>query len=76
MKTPLLKPEIYNKVNGSATSRDKCAQRKQKLLVNSTIPIVKAVVALKGLEHDAHDKVPRYIKRKLRDVSPLLHKSL
>ena len=69
MKTPLLNPEIYNKVNDSATSRDKGAQRKQRLLVKSTIPLVKAVVALKGLEHDAQDKVPRDIKRKLQ-MSP------
>ena len=69
MKTPLLNPEIYNKVNDSATSRDKGAQRKQRLLVRSTIPLVKAVVALKGLEHDAQDKIPRDIKRKLHDVS-------
>ena len=33
-------------------------------------------MALKGLEHDAQDKIPRDIKRKLQDVSPLLHKSL
>ena len=75
MKT-LLNPEIYNKVNDSAKSRDKGAQRKQSLLFKSTIPLVKAVVALKGLEHDAQDKIPRDIKRKLQDVSPLLHKSL
>ena len=66
---PLLNPQIYNKVNDSATSRDKGAQWKQRLLVKSTIPLVKAVVALKGL------KIPRD-KRKLQDVSPLLHKSL
>ena len=72
----MLNPEIYNKVNDSATSGNKGAQRKQRLLVNSTIPLVKAVAALKGLEHDAPDKIPRDIKRKLRDVSPLLHKSL
>ena len=54
MKTPLLNPEMYNKVNDSATSRDKGAERKQRLLVKSTIPLVKAVVALKGLEHDTH----------------------
>ena len=75
-KNPLLNSEIYNKVNDSASSRDKGAQRKQRLLVKSTIPLVKAVVALKGLEHDAHDKIPRGIKRKLQDVSPFLHKSL
>ena len=75
MKTPLLNPEIYNKVNDSATSRDKGAKRKQRLLVKSTIPLIKAVVALKGLEHDAQDNIPRDIKRKLQDVSPLLHKS-
>ena len=75
MKTLLLNPEIYNKANDSATSRDKGAQRKQRLLFKSTIPLVKAVVALKGLEHDAPDKIPRDIKRKSRDVSPLLHKS-
>ena len=67
---PLLNPQIYNKVHDSATSRDKGAQWKQRLLVKSTIPLVKAVVALKGL------KIPRDIKRKLQDVSPLLHKSL
>ena len=33
-------------------------------------------MALKGLEHDAQDKIPRDIKRKLQDVSQLLHKSL
>ena len=33
-------------------------------------------MALKGLEHDAQDKIPREIKRKLQCVSPLLHKSL
>ena len=66
----MLNPEIYNKVNDSATSRDKGAQWKQRLLVKSTIPLVKAAVALKGL------KIPRDIKRKLQDVSPLLHKSL
>ena len=68
MKT-LLNPEIYNKVNDSAKSRDKGAQRKQSLLFKSTIPLVKAVVALKGLEHDAQDKIPRDIKRKLQ-MSP------
>ena len=76
MKTPLLNPEIYNKVNDSATSRDKAAQRKQRFLFTSTIPLVTVVVALKGLEHDAQDKIPRDIKRKLQDFSPLLHKSL
>ena len=73
---PLLNPEICNKLNDSATSRDKGEQRKQRLLVKSTIPLVKAVVALKGLEHDAQDKIRRDIKRKLQDISPLLHKSL
>ena len=72
MKTSMLNPEIYNKVNDSATSRHKGAQRKQRLLVNSTIPLVKAVAALKGPEHDAQDKIPRNIKRKLQDVCPLL----
>ena len=71
----MLNPEIY-KINDCATSRDKSAQRKQRLLVKSTIPLVKAVVALKGLEHDAQDKIPRDFKRKLQDVSPLIHKSL
>ena len=33
-------------------------------------------MALKGLEHNARDKIPKNIKRKLQDVSPLLHKSL
>ena len=33
-------------------------------------------MALKGLEHDAQDKIPRDIKKKLQDVSQLLHKSL
>ena len=33
-------------------------------------------MALVGLEHDAQDKIPRDVKRKLQDVSPLLHKSL
>ena len=61
MKTPLLNPEIYKKVSDSATSRDKGAQQKQRILVKSTIPLVKAVVALKGLEHDAQDKFPRHI---------------
>ena len=69
MKTPLLNPEIYNKINDSATSRDKSAQQKQRLLVKSTIRIVKAVVALRGLEHDAQDKIPRDIKWKLQ-MSP------
>ena len=32
-------------------------------------------MALKGLEHDAQDKIPRDIKKKLQDVSQLLHKS-
>ena len=76
MKTPLLNPEIYNKVNDSATSRHKGAQWKQRFLVKYTIPLIKAVVALKGLEHDAQDKTPRGIKRKLQGVSPLLHNSL
>ena len=58
MKTPLLNPEIYNKINDSATSTDKSAQQKQRLLVISTMPLVKAVVALKGLEHDAQDILP------------------
>ena len=47
METPLLNPEIYNEINNSATSRGKGAQRKQRIFVKSTIPIVKAVVALK-----------------------------
>ena len=76
MKTPLLNPEIYNKANNSTTSRDKGAQRKQRLLVKSTTPLIKAGVALKGLEYDAQDKIPRDIKRKLQDISQLLHKSL
>ena len=50
-------------------------EQNETLLVKSTIPLIKAVVALKGLEHDAQDKMPRDIKRKLQDVSPLLHKS-
>ena len=33
-------------------------------------------MAIKGLEHDAQDKIPRDIERKLQDVSQLLHKSL
>ena len=73
---PLLNPEICNKLNDSATSRDKGEQRKQRLLVKSTIPLVKAVVALKGLEHDAQDKIPSNTKRKLQDVDPLLYKNL
>ena len=76
MKTPLLNPEKYNKVNDSATSRNKGAQRKQRLLDKSTMPLEKAAVALKGLEYDTQDKIPRDIKRKLQDVSPLLHISL
>ena len=39
----------------------------------SIIPLVKAAVAFKGLEHHVQDKI---MKRKLRDVSPILHKSL
>ena len=72
-------PPIDTKLAGvldSATSRDKGAQRKQRLLDKSTIPLIKAVVSLKGLEHDAEDKIPRDIKKKLQDVSLLLHKSL
>ena len=76
MKTTLLNPELCNKVNDSATSKDKGAHWKQRLLVKSTVPLVKAVVALKGQEHDAQDKILRDIKRKLQDVFPLLHKSL
>ena len=75
MKT-LLNPEMYNKVNDTAKSRDKGAKRKQRLLFKSTIPLVKAVVALKGLEHDAQDKIPSNTKRKLQDVYPLPYKSL
>ena len=52
MKTPLLNPEKYNKVNDSATSRNKGAQRKQGLLDKSTMPLEKAAVAFKGLEYD------------------------
>ena len=63
-------PEIYNKVNDSVARTDKVTQRK------STIPFMKAVVALKGLEHDTQDKIPRNIKRKLQDVSLLLLKHL
>ena len=74
MKTTLLNPEICNKVNDSATSKDKGAHWKQRLLVKSTIPLVKATVALKELEYDAQDKILRDIKRKLQDVFPLLHK--
>ena len=69
MKTPLLNPEIYNNINDCTRSRDKSAQRKQRLLVKSAIPLVKAVVALKGLEHDVQDKIPKDIKRKLQ-MSP------
>ena len=75
-KTPFLNPEICNKVNDSATSRDKGAQRKKRFLVKSTILLIKVAVALKELEHDTKDKIPRDIKRKLQDVAPLLHKSL
>ena len=73
METPLLNPEICSKVNDCATSRDKGAQWKQRLLVTSIIVLVKVVVALKGLENHVQDKI---MKRKLRDISPLLHKSL
>ena len=66
MKTPLLNPEIHSKINDSTKSRDKSAQRRQRLLVKSTIPLAKAVVVLKGLEHDAQDKIPSDIKRKLQ----------
>ena len=76
MKTTLLNLELCNKVNDSPTSKDKGAHWKQRLLVKSTVPLVKAVVALKGQEHDAQDKILRDIKRKLQDVFPLLHKSL
>ena len=69
MKPPLLNPEIYNKVNDSATSRDKGAQWKQRLLVKSTIPLIKVVISLKGLEHYPQDKIPSHVKRKLQDVS-------
>ena len=75
-KTPFLNPEICNKINDSATSRDKGAQRKKRFLVKSTILLIKVAVALKELEHDTKDKIPRDIKRKLQDVSPLPHKSL
>ena len=61
METPLLNPEIYNEINNSATSRGKGAQRKQRILLKSTMLIVKAVVALKNLEHDTHFKIPRDI---------------
>ena len=73
MKPPLLNPEIYHKVNDSATSRDKGAQWKQRLLVKSTIALIKAVVSLKGQEHYPQNKIPSDLKRKLQDVSPLLH---
>ena len=76
MNISLLNPEIYNKVNDFAISRDKGAQRKQRLLVKSTIPLIKVVVALKGLKHDAQDKISRNIIRKLQDASPFLHKSV
>ena len=76
MKTTLLNLELCNKVNDSATRKDKGAHWKQRLLVKSIVPLVKAVVALKGQEHDAQDKILRDIKRKLQDVFPLLHKSL
>ena len=46
MKTSLLNPEIYNKVNEYAISRDKDAQRKERFLVKSTIPLKKTAVAL------------------------------
>ena len=46
MKTSLLNPEIYNKVNEYAISRDKDAQRKERFLVKSTIPLIKTAVAL------------------------------
>ena len=42
----------------------------------SPIPVAKAVVALKRLEHDAKDKIPKDIKKKLQYVTPLLHKIL
>ena len=76
MNTSLLNPEIYNKVNDFAISRDKGAQRKQRLLVKSTIPLIKVVVAFKGLKHDAQDKISKDIIRKLQDASPFLHKSV
>ena len=69
----LLQPQRHS---DSATSRDKGAQRKQRLLDKLTIPLVKAVVALKGLKHDAQDKISRNTKRKLQDVYPPLHKTL
>ena len=75
-KTSLLNLEIHNKVNDPATNRDKFAQRKQRLVIESTIPLVKAAVALKELECDTQDKIPRDIKSKLQDVSPFLHKCL
>ena len=75
MKSSLLNPEIYNKVNDSATSRDSCTAEARRLLFKSTIPLVKVVVALKELEHDTQDTITRDVKRKLHDVSPLLHKN-
>ena len=67
---------MYNKVNDSTTNTDKDAQRKQRLHVKSTIPLVKVDVALKELEYDTQNKISKDIKRKLQDVSPILHKSL
>ena len=72
MKSSLLNPEIYNKVNDSATSRDSCTAEARRLLFKSTIPLVKVVVALKELEQDT---ITRDVKRKLHDVSLLLLKN-
>ena len=69
----LLQPQRHS---DSGTSRDKGAQRKQRLLDKLTIPLVKAVVALKGLKHDAQDKISMNTKRKLQDVYPPLHRTL
>ena len=76
MKASLLNPEIYNKLIDSARTRYKGAQRKLRLLVKCTTPLMKAVAALKELEHSTQDKIPREIKRKLLDASPILHESL
>ena len=76
LTTSLLNYEIYNKINDSATSRDKGAQRKRRQGAQSTIPFVKSVVVMKKLEHNTQHEIPRDISTKLQDVSALRHKSL
>ena len=47
MTTPLLNPEIYNLIFDNVKAKDKAAQRRQRLTVKASVPILTAMALLK-----------------------------